>query len=158
MLYNGSMSKDGHGCVAHVMIGAPGSGKSTMALKLSEIFDSVIVSTDKIRESLYGDESEQGDWKEIESELRRLVRCAKASGRNVIIDATHARAKYRKSVAKFLNECGFEFIVPVLVHPSLEACLEQNRSRERKVPQRVIIQMWQSIQQNVNSLKEDFKI
>ncbi len=156
MLYNASMNNDGYDPIAHVMIGAPGSGKSFMALKLSEIFDSIVVSTDEIRESLYGSEAIQGDWQEIENEMKRRVRCAKATGNNVIIDATHARAKYRKNIAKFLRECGFVHIVPVLVHPPLDTCLEQNRKRERRVPQRVVIQMWQTIEQNRHSLKEEF--
>ena len=152
------MTKDEYGPIAHIMIGAPGSGKSTEAQKLSEIFASVIVSTDQIRKELYGDESIQGDWMEVIGELQRLVRCAKAAGYNVIIDATHARGKSRKQMKMFLEKCGFAQIVPVLVHPPLETCLERNRKRERNVPQRVVIQMWETIEQNRKYLQEEFEV
>lgn len=158
MLYDVSMTKDEYGPIAHIMIGAPGSGKSTAASKLKAMFDSIIVSTDKIREDLYGDESTQGEWRDIVEELKRRVRCAKAAGKNVIIDATHARAKSRKETIKFLDECGFEQIVPVLVHPSLNTCLERNRKRDRNVPQRVVIAMWETIEQNKMSINKEFSI
>jgi len=158
MLYNVSMIKDRYGPIAHMMIGAPGSGKSTTASKLREMFDSIIVSTDQIRGDLYGDESIQGEWRDIVEELKRRVRCAKAVGKNVIIDATHARAKSRRETIKFLEECGFERIVPVLVHPPLDTCLERNSNRDRKVPQRVVIQMWETIEQNHKSIEKEFGI
>ncbi|RUT03869.1 hypothetical protein DSM106972_047830 [Dulcicalothrix desertica PCC 7102] len=53
--------------ICHFLIGSPGAGKSTIAQKLANYDKNyVIVSTDKIRFELYGDESIQGKWEEIE--------------------------------------------------------------------------------------------
>ena len=51
----------------HLMIGAPGSGKSHIVKILAPLIKAEIISTDQIRKKLYGDESNQGDWNEIKS-------------------------------------------------------------------------------------------
>ena len=44
----------------HMFIGIPASGKSTLAQKIAPTINAEILSTDKIREELYGDETVQG--------------------------------------------------------------------------------------------------
>ncbi len=138
------------------MIGAPGSGKSTVAARLAEMFDAAVISTDAIRSKLWGDESVQGDWAEIDKEIKRLVRCAGAMNRNIVIDATHARKKYRTHSAQMLRQAGYSSVIPFIVHPPLETCLERNAKRDRRVPQRVIIQMWNAINSSIKSIDKEF--
>ncbi|RMG08866.1 MAG: hypothetical protein D6728_13705 [Cyanobacteria bacterium J055] len=46
----------------HFLIGLPGSGKSTFAAQLDSLNDeSIIISPDRIRAELYGNESIQGN-------------------------------------------------------------------------------------------------
>lgn len=142
--------------IAHVMVGAPGSGKSTAASALAEMFDSVVVSTDAIRGELWGDESVQGDWVELSREVERRVRCAAAGGRNVVLDATHAKRSYRRRAAEMLRAAGYDQIVPALVHPPLKTCFERNAGRDRVVPAAVVERMWLSIEQNKQSIQQDF--
>jgi predicted kinase len=54
---------------AHVMIGAPGSGKSTKAEMLAELSDSAIVCLDTLRKELWGDEAIQGPWEDLQSAI-----------------------------------------------------------------------------------------
>jgi len=143
--------------IAHVMIGAPGSGKSTSASTLAAMFGSVVVSTDAVRGQLWGDESVQGDWAEVSREVNRLVRRAAASGRNVVLDATHAKRAYRRRAVEMLRESGYESVVPMLVHPPLETCLGRNERRERVVPADVVERMWRAIEQNKNDIQQDFE-
>ena len=157
VLYSTSMNRERVAPpIAHVMIGAPGGGKSTVAAQLGVLFDSVILSTDEIRKSLYGDEATQGDWFQIADELKRRAKCAFAMGRNVIIDATHAKVRYRRQTISLLKDIGFSTIVPMLIHPNLDECLERNSKRERRVPQRVVIQMWNAIEASKNNIAKEF--
>jgi predicted kinase len=55
---------------AFVMVGAPGSGKSTFASKLAESENAFIVSGDNVRAELYGNEATQGHWPDIQDRLR----------------------------------------------------------------------------------------
>ena len=45
----------------HMLIGIPASGKSTLANELAPLINAEILSTDKIREELYKDETIQGN-------------------------------------------------------------------------------------------------
>ncbi len=52
--------------ICHFLIGIPGSGKSTFAAQLAKLGNYRIVSTDAIRQQLYGDAIIQGEWSEVE--------------------------------------------------------------------------------------------
>ena len=49
-----------------LLIGPPGSGKTTMAVLMAPLLNAELLSTDCIRKELYGDETCQGEWSEIE--------------------------------------------------------------------------------------------
>ena len=55
--------------ICHFLVGIPGSGKSTVAQQLADLTQGLIISTDRIREQLYGDEIIQGNWLEIERKV-----------------------------------------------------------------------------------------
>ena len=60
-----------------MLIGVPASGKSTAAENISRRENNaVILSTDKIRAALYGKESIQGVWAEIEAVLYKDIKNA----------------------------------------------------------------------------------
>lgn len=151
MLYDGFMNQ-----IAYVMVGAPGSGKSTTAAAISKQNNASIVCLDHLREELWGDESIQGSWHELQSLFHKKVSEVAKSGKNIVIDATHARKRHRKETIRLLRENGFSRVFCYIVHPPLETCLAQNKKRSRVVPQRVVIQMWNLIEQNFNSISKDF--
>lgn len=142
--------------VAHVMIGAPGSGKSTRAEEIARVSDSVIVCLDTLRGELWGDESIQGPWNELHELFKRRIVEVADSGQNIIIDATHARKRHRRATIELLRSESFRPIYCCIVHPPLEVCLAQNAARDRRVPQRVVIQMWETINNNLNSIEKEF--
>jgi predicted kinase len=142
---------------AYLMIGAPGSGKSTYAEKLAKTELAVIISGDDIRADLYGSADIQGNWGEIWERIDELVAEAAALGRPVILDGTHYRASYRKEALALLRSYGYDKVEALVVNPRIEVCLERNAYRSRKVPAYVIENMHAKLQSSLrNILDEDF--
>ncbi len=160
--------------ICHFLIGCPGSGKSTFAALLAKEGNYRIVSTDQIREALYGDESIQGDWSAIEAQVLSQIRSAIASNQPVIYDATNAKRLWRMELLMRLNSLtpptppyqGEASESPVSYSPlnkgdkggetvhwmawhfttPLETCKAWNRKRKRRVPDVVIESMYKSLQ------------
>ena len=124
----------------HLLIGPPASGKTTTAALLAPMLQAEVISTDRIREELYGDAAIQGHWHEVETHLHAAIREAVAASRPVIVDATHARRPWRLALTQRLELpapvewIGWWFRTPLAV------CLAWNQQRPRAVPQLVIEQ------------------
>lgn len=128
--------------LAIVMMGAPGSGKSTFALKLTEQGAFTYVNYDSIRRELWGDESVQGSWKEISKVVDKQI--SECQG-NIIVDGCHHTNSYRKEICHKLRERGYTNILGVFVNSSLEICLKQNSHRSRQVPEDIIERIWEKL-------------
>ena len=57
----------------HLLIGPPGSGKSTLAAILAPLLPAQVISTDALREQLWGDANIQGPWSELEPHLHGAI-------------------------------------------------------------------------------------
>ena len=136
---------------AYIMVGAPGSGKSTYAKKLAKIENAVIISGDDIRAELFGSAEIQGDWNAIWSRIDELV--AENCHRNVILDGTHFKKKYREEIITLLRSYGYGCIEAVVLHPSLATCLARNFTRvDRNVPDYVVKAMHKTLQQGLKQI------
>ena len=135
---------------AYIMVGAPGSGKSTYAARLSERENAVIISGDQIRAELYGDADIQGEWMAIQDRIENLIE--ENIDRVLIMDGTHYRAKYRKDAIALLQSYGYHDIRAIVVNPPLDICLKQNSARARNVPELVIKKMHSALQASLRGV------
>ena len=127
-----------------MMCGLPGSGKSRYAdsiyVATPLVVKPIIHSSDKLREEMFGNEATQGDNNKLFCELHRRIKNDLLDGKDVIYDATNIKKKER---VQFLSElrnirC---FPICVVIATEYEACLYNNRNRERVVPVDVIKRM-----------------
>jgi predicted kinase len=144
------MKKD---LTAYVMVGAPGSGKSTFANELAESENAFVISGDDIRAELYGDADNQGNWVEIHDRIEEMV--SEACGMDVVLDGTHYRASYRKKAIAMLKSYGYSKIEAVVVNPTVETCLKRNASRLRKVPEHVIRTMHEKLNASLKNIYDE---
>lgn len=126
-----------------MMVGLPGSGKSTIAKELSVKENAILHSSDDLREELFGDADNQNSNWLLFQELQKRISRDLLAGKSVIYDATNLSYKKRKALIERLEigcykEC-------CMVATPYEKCLSQNRSRSRSVPEKVIESMYKSI-------------
>jgi predicted kinase len=86
------------------LIGCPSSGKSTLTHQLiNQIPNYRIISTDQIRQKLFGDESIQGNWQLIEAEIFTQIQQNLTAGNSIIYDATNAKRAWRMALLQKLK-------------------------------------------------------
>ncbi|NER30489.1 MAG: WYL domain-containing protein [Symploca sp. SIO1C4] len=131
--------------ICHFLIGPPGSGKSTLAAALAPLDNYRIISTDQIRETLYRNQTIQGNWSVIQQQVLSQIHQAIASHQAIIYDATNVKRVWRMELLRQLNTQTTLWMAWHLCTP-LETCLAWNRKRSRQVPEEVIVTMFKSLQ------------
>ena len=121
----------------YMMVGLPGSGKSTIAQKLN----CKIFSSDSLRKELWGSEGVQGDNSQLFNELHRRIKETLKQGEDCVYDATNINAKNRISFLKSISRIDCERIC-IFVATDFNLCLLRNFQRERHVPYEVIKRMY----------------
>jgi predicted kinase len=122
-----------------VLCGLPGSGKSTWASKHTSQ-DTLLFSSDDIREELWGDAAIQDNPKRVFELLYSRAKYAMKNGFSAIIDSTNLKAKDRKNLLKELKPYAERCEIRIFA-TSLEECILRQEKRARKVPAEVIERM-----------------
>lgn len=124
-----------------IMVGLPGSGKSTYASHIiTENGKPKIHSSDELRKELYGDADCQDKNSELFEELHRRIKADLRDGNDVVYDATNINKKRRIAFLRELDNISCHRICIAVMTP-LEKCIEYNQARERVVPDEVIHRM-----------------
>lgn len=127
-----------------LLIGLPGSGKSTWAKHFRQTGPAIAyISTDQIRQQLFGHEATQGPWPQVWQrvihEWQQAVQQTRQGGMHgALYDATNAQRRGRRQVIKTAQALGFTRLVAVWLDVPLADCLRRNQGRSRQVPTEII--------------------
>ncbi len=157
---------------AFFMAGGPGSGKSYVAdasivpkragLKVvnsDEFFEKALrkvnMSTD-----LGSLDSDQFEYAmELRTKAKALTDRRKdlyiRAKLGVVLDGTGHDYEGIKKQVNLLKELGYD-VYMVFVNTSKEVALQRNQERERKVPEEIVIERWQDVQENIGKFQNLF--
>lgn len=129
-----------------LLVGIPGSGKTTYAKKYISEYPKtpVHLSSDKIREELYGNESIQGNPAEVFALMQKRAVEALNEGHDVIYDATNITRKDRSAIIGLCPK--FAEIEVHIIWTPIETCIERDAARDRTVGKEVIDRMLKKFQ------------
>lgn len=144
-----------------MLIGVPGSGKSTWIANLNEdMSNTVVISSDNIIERRAAEQGLtysdvfQNEIKSATAEMNQNLKAAIAQGKNVIWDQTNLTAKNRKSKLAMFPE---EYVKIAVFFPTPDNDEWQRRLANRPgkvIPNNILLGMNSQLEQP--SLKEGF--
>ena len=130
-----------------VLVGLPGSGKSSYAnnVLLEADKNTVLHSSDNIRQELFGDASSQENNALVFETMHKRVKEDLRNGKTVVYDATNVTRKSRRGAINLASkedelECH-------VVWAPVNECINRDRTRSRTVGKQVIdkfLRRWQS--------------
>ena len=135
----------------YVLIGAPGSGKSTWARNNASLLNASIVSSDQIRNAFRSRGLDPLNGDEVFAEVERRARDLLEADRSVILDATHYQRKYRRYAIKLAREQR-AYSIALWFDIPLEVCRNQNQQRihgifgDEIVPDTILRAIWERLQ------------
>ncbi len=113
-----------------VLIGAAGAGKSTFAA--GHFASDEVLSSDRFRSIVSGDEADQSATRAAFQRLHRAVAGRLAARRLTVIDATNVQARARRALLALADDAELPTIA-LVIDPPEAVVLAQNLGRPRVV-------------------------
>lgn len=132
----------------YMMVGLPGSGKSYYCNQLG----CEVVSSDAIREELFGDVNDQEHNNEVFNEVHNRIHNFLKSEIDCCYDATNLSRKRRRAFLNTLPKNVHK--TAIMIIRSFDECVENNNNRDRVVPIEVIERMFKHL--TLPTLEEGF--
>lgn len=135
-----------------ILVGVPGSGKSTWLLNQEYIEDQYIASTDDIIETIsncYGltyDEGFKDLIKFAEKVMWKELADFAEDGERIYIDRTNLSEKSRKRFIDFLKPYGYEFDAVVFPTPEVDEWTRRLNRPGKTIPDHVLESMADNIE------------
>ena len=125
-----------------MLVGLPGSGKSTIARQLNDIYGTIIVSPDIIRKDLTGDMNNQSRNTAVFKIAENIIYESVFNKKDVVLDATNIHRFARMNLINKIRTCCRDCVIDcIVVVPTIEEVKTRNAQRERVVPDEVIDRM-----------------
>ena len=152
---------------AFFMAGGPGSGKSYVAGKTTAGLGLKVVNSDIVFENYLKQARlsfEMPDTQAAQRDARRAAAKQVTAKRQdnfvegrlgMVIDGTGKDYSKISSQASQLKAIGYD-VHMIFVNTSLDVALERNKQRPRKVPEKIVIDAWNSVQKNIGQFQRFF--
>lgn len=137
-----------------MLVGLPGSGKSTYVEKKKDSYN--VFSSDALRLEMFGDETSQDHNAEVFDELHKRIYESLKNHKSCIYDATNLSRKRRRNFLKTISNFDYVVKYAFVFATDIEVCLAHNKSRDRVVPEDVILNMYKKI--TIPRIEEGFDL
>ncbi|HEY4689327.1 MAG TPA: ATP-binding protein [Anaerolineae bacterium] len=135
----------------YVLIGAPGSGKSTWTRENAGRLGAVTIGSDDVRNDFRASGRNPTDGDAVFAEVERRARDRLLAGQNVILDATHFLRRYRAYAVNLARQLGARRVA-IWFDVPLDECLRRNADRpgsafgSESVPAQVVRKIFERLQ------------
>ncbi len=116
--------------ILHVMVGLPGSGKSTYIKNNAKDGD-VILSSDAIRKELFGDINNQENNEKVFNTMRQRLKAAMDEGKDIWYEAMNHTTKSRREIFQHVHD-NYEIRAEVIATP-IEKCIQRAQNPDREL-------------------------
>jgi predicted kinase len=140
-----------------LMIGPPGSGKTTLAKRLLDK-GYMSMNADAVRKELWGDEGDQREPDKVFELFYKRLEEAMSDGHDIVIDNTNINTKHRSPILQRAIKAGYDDIQLWVLDVPLETCLAQNKGRERAVPDEIVVNYFNTLQGHGKPRRHEGKI
>lgn len=140
-----------------LLVGVPGSGKTTLSQKLIDQ-GYHCMNADSIRQELWGDPGDQRDPDTVFNLFYERLEQAFAEGKDIVIDNTNINTRHRAPILQRAIKAGYQDIQLWILDVPLETCLTQNRGRPRAVPDEIVVNYFNTLQGHGKPRKHEGKL